>query len=471
MVTVAANLRAQVRGFIRPASSPSVPVGDTSAAASWFGQGLSKGRAADHEVDPALRRALIDQEIDAYRQALKADPAFVPARALLAGRLGDLADLETDPTRRSALRAEEFRAYEAVVQAAPGDAYAWLMIGILLGDQAEGEHEELQRAQLRQRELSAYRHGVLAAPQDAGAWLLFGTALGRTGLELPDDVATLQHLSEAVEALRKAVSADPRPPAAWTNLAANLLHLFHRAPSQKILEEATRAAEQAVATGGGRYNLASAQALAGRVTEALANLAHALSALEVPADHVRQDPDWDALRDDPRLSALLGTAGASMAHASPREELIAHLKHQPGPEQVAESTRVNEEWGKALEVLFGDIRHWLAPVVASAQIEIQDLHVEVSEGGSGIPSYVAPALRILAATGPSVAIVPRARRVVAATGRVDMSREPRGPVRPIVRFAITPPEWHLAHKRADQSWATIPLDEDSFCRTLMELLS
>ena len=73
---------------------------------------------------------------------------------------------------------------------------------------------------------------------------------------------------------------------------------------QEILHEATDCCRRAVALGAMHYNLACALALSGELDEAFDELTVSLENEEAPWLHVKNDPDLDALRDDPRYEEL-----------------------------------------------------------------------------------------------------------------------------------------------------------------------
>lgn len=73
----------------------------------------------------------------------------------------------------------------------------------------------------------------------------------------------------------------------------------------RLLKEAVQAARTGVSLGSRHYNLACALALSGQVDEALAELEHSLQAGEISAAHVKQDGDWEGLREEARFQTLL----------------------------------------------------------------------------------------------------------------------------------------------------------------------
>jgi len=56
-----------------------------------------------------------------------------------------------------------------------------------------------------------------------------------------------------------------------------------------------------------RYNLACSYALLGRKEEAFAALREAVRLGYVDAEHMREDPDLESLRDDPRFGKILAS--------------------------------------------------------------------------------------------------------------------------------------------------------------------
>jgi len=59
------------------------------------------------------------------------------------------------------------------------------------------------------------------------------------------------------------------------------------------------------------YNLACSESLSGHTADAIEHLRRAVEASEKHRADARQDPDFDAIRDDPSFEALIGKSGGS----------------------------------------------------------------------------------------------------------------------------------------------------------------
>lgn len=424
---------------------------------------------AETSADSEMRGRLLDQAIEEFRSALRSDPHLAPAHALLATCLGDRAGLERDLERRRQFVREQIDAYQHVLRIAPGDVTLLMAIGLALEEAAKLEPDPAAAARLRGEQVKAYRQAVHVDPSNGLARTVLAANLASEGSTSEDDLDALKLLVESVECARKAAELAPEQSTAWTTLAGALLSLHHRAPSRRVLEQALRAANEGVERGGWVYNRACTHALLGRRDMAFQDLQIALTRREVTPDHVRRDHDWIQYRADPRFEAIL--AGSTPpAEPSARDELIAFLSRRTS-EQNDTWSKTNENWVRSLQELIGKLEGWLAPAVErGAFAPIQRLEVEVHEGDEGRPPYRAPALRIVTRDGVGVAVVPFSRRVVAATGRVDLIREPSGPRRLIVRYAETPPDWHVVTRNEEYGWKDEPLDEDAFFRALKALL-
>ncbi len=446
------DVRALLKQGVRARPQPSGTPEPMQALRSLMEQASRSMESAEGEALGKSRSTLFEAAVEGFRRALEQAPNYTPALALMGTCLGDLAEMESDPPRRVELRSRQLDAYREVVSASPDDPALWMAIGIALGDLANLQSDSA-RQHTRSDELGAYRHAVQSAPKNALARLLLGSRLAQEGAEADEAVSALRCLMEAVEQLRVAVSLAPDQPMAWTTLGGALLHLFHRSPSQELLSEAASAADRGAKEGGGVYNRACARALLGSYQEAIEDLRTALSKREVTPEHVKRDSDWKGLRGHPEFESALAGAPRNPTRTGP-DDLIKFLRQRTPTDDAVRWQKTNEEWVEALRVLFAGIEEWLRPVVDSKEIyPLQWLSIEIQEGESDSPPYVAPVLRLLTTrAGVSVLVVPRARRVVAATGRVDMVREPAGRSKVLVRFREAPPEWYFMEKGEDGSW-------------------
>jgi hypothetical protein len=157
-----------------------------------------------------------------------------------------------------------------------------------------------------------------------------------------------------------------------------------------------------------------------------------------------------------------------------KEFLKEHAAREEGQAKAARASI--DEWRKAIEGLFGQIRGWLADSDPDGIIQIEQTDHEVREEGLG--RYRVPRLD-LRAFGKWVGIIPKARNTVAtarppqksapdrATGRVDMTDE-------LVRYILFrfPKEgggdvWLIDDLRSN---GPKPLDQQAFEAALMSYL-
>ena len=137
-------------------------------------------------------------------------------------------------------------------------------------------------------------------------------------------------------------------------------------------------------------------------------------------------------------------------------------RSEPGPEWKS----VNEEWQADVHRLMDTLSAWLAPARNQKLVEIERIQVVVSECEGD--HYHADALRIIAPNGRFVEVVPKARRVFGALGRVDVvSRQGRA-----LLARLAPNQWRFMWQDpAGGDWKDRPLDEDSFAETLRGMLA
>jgi tetratricopeptide (TPR) repeat protein/GTPase SAR1 family protein len=116
---------------------------------------------------------------------------------------------------------------------------------------------------------------------------------------------TLDRLDDAIAAYQRAIALDPKPGFSRISLAAvyRKLNLEDDAQQQLDLARPLLANEN-------EYNRACFEAICGNVDEALRLLETALAKKQPSLAWARRDPDFDAIRDDPRFRALVGLDAA-----------------------------------------------------------------------------------------------------------------------------------------------------------------
>ena len=121
----------------------------------------------------------------------------------------------------------------------------------------------------------------------------------------------------AVEAGTTIVIAGGKPgeaftPSPWERTSEGLVHF-----ANKDYEQAAEVYESFLAETPGNagflYNLACAESLLGRKEEALQHLRESVEADAVFKKNALEDPDFDAIRDDPEFSVITGQADATRA--------------------------------------------------------------------------------------------------------------------------------------------------------------
>jgi tetratricopeptide (TPR) repeat protein len=105
---------------------------------------------------------------------------------------------------------------------------------------------------------------------------------------------------------------EPFTPSPWERTSEGLVHF-----ANKDYEKAAEVYESFLAETPGNpgflYNLACAESLLGRKEEALQHLRQSVEIDAVYKKNALEDPDFDAIRDDPEFSAITGQADATRA--------------------------------------------------------------------------------------------------------------------------------------------------------------
>jgi hypothetical protein len=129
---------------------------------------------------------------------------------------------------------------------------------------------------------------------------------------------------------------------------------------------------------------------------------------------------------------------------------------EPDPKQTL------REWKTDLKRLFKDFRSWMKEAEQEGLLEIQDQEVHLEETKLG--KYVAPALRVQTPR-VGIRIIPRARYVTGARGRVDLETSTQR----LMLLRTDKHAWKFAHWGGRQ-YETTDLTEDSFWKEIGSLL-
>jgi len=143
-----------------------------------------------------------------------------------------------------------------------------------------------------------FRDACAIAPEAFDSWYLLGMCYRKLGEASRARSAGL----ECIEAVKKRVRSNPDDTRAWTMGAGVLAELGEPERATKwILRALAIDADEPII----QYNAACVYAVMGRVEESIACLEAAVGRAGISADWVRNDPDLDSVRQDPRCEAIL----------------------------------------------------------------------------------------------------------------------------------------------------------------------
>ncbi len=151
------------------------------------------------------------------------------------------------------------------------------------------------------------------------------------------------------------------------------------------------------------------------------------------------------------------------------DRLLEHLKQIRAPMADEQQWRQKiQEWVDDFAARLAEIKAWLRPLLKDPgnpdrPLEWEDLKVLVVEGDH--EAYSAPGARLICPRGRYVEIVPKARHVFKATGRVDLvSRKGR-----VLLARFGPRKWSFVWPDEDE-WRSAELSADSLAKVLEEML-
>jgi tetratricopeptide (TPR) repeat protein len=202
--------------------------------------------------------------------------------------------------------AEALELYERAVVLNPHAGWYWLQLahGAALLRRFERGEAAARRAIALQEESFSGQQGV----QIVGAYMRLGHVLALQGraAEAADAFASeLGFLERVDHALRSRITIELQ-----TRLGAAQIELGERERGEAALRTALESFARRVAHGADdpftRYYAAAAHALRGAADEALASLERAVAGLPAfTRARLRIEPEWHALRSDPRFQALV----------------------------------------------------------------------------------------------------------------------------------------------------------------------
>jgi tetratricopeptide (TPR) repeat protein len=146
-----------------------------------------------------------------------------------------------------------------------------------------------------------WREGIRVAPDDYQLPLMVGMIYRKQG-RTPEREATQRR---GVEIARKHLEANPEDARAMYLAAGALLDLGRSDECRALLDRALHLAKGEPSV---LYNAACVYARSGEPERALEALAACFKVGWGNRDWIAHDPDFDAIRDDPRFQALVATA-------------------------------------------------------------------------------------------------------------------------------------------------------------------
>lgn len=136
-------------------------------------------------------------------------------------------------------------------------------------------------------------------------------------------------------------------------------------------------------------------------------------------------------------------------------------RQQAGLES-GEPDDLREEWLRAVGSLLRRIRGWLADAESRRLLHVEQDTATIEEERLG--TYSAPMLHVQT-PGVSVRIVPSARIVIGARGRVDFET----PASRVMLLRTADQKWEF-REPSPSGWRVMPLDEGSFWTVMDSLL-
>jgi hypothetical protein len=148
---------------------------------------------------------------------------------------------------------------------------------------------------------------------------------------------------------------------------------------------------------------------------------------------------------------------------SAKTTVLESLRRQKELAETEDAQTLRNEWLADLKALIDQLKGWLAEAIDQKLLTIKEERTVIREERIG--SYYAPNLTIVAPSGFSVQITPKARFVAGAEGRVDLE----SPAIKEILVRNKAGQWQLAEP-SNNGWTFRSLTEESFWVALGRLI-
>ena len=192
---------------------------------------------------------------------------------------------------------EAMEKYEKAITIKPDDHEAFNNWGNALYELAKIKNDP----GLFEEAIEKYEKAITIKPDYHEAFYNWGNVLSNLA-EINNDSGLFE---EAIENYEKTIKLKPDYHEAFYNWGSALSSLYHKSKDPSLLEQMLEKAKAAYELGGGGYNLACAYALKKDKENAFKYLEESLEKKQISLQHVKEDNDWDAYREDPDFIALL----------------------------------------------------------------------------------------------------------------------------------------------------------------------
>jgi len=147
-----------------------------------------------------------------------------------------------------------------------------------------------------------------------------------------------------------------------------------------------------------------------------------------------------------------------------RQAVLESLEQMKRLTESEDTARIRSAWLQSIKDLFVKFEGWLQTARDRDLLQVRRGEVALSEERLG--DYSAPGLTIAIPGGLTISIVPRARFVAGASGRVDFHFPPRE----AALLQRTNGDWEFAILDDRLGYRMVPLNEESFWMTIGKLI-
>jgi tetratricopeptide (TPR) repeat protein len=251
------------------------------------------------------RKILYLNAITKLEQAVKLNPTKYEALYSWGISLMHLAENELDKAKED-LYNEAINLFEKSIKIYPYYHEAYYSLGNVLTELSEN-HDSMDKIELIRKAINMYNKVVEINPNSYRAYVNWGNIILKLA-EINDGEIAKDFYNQAFEKYQKAIDIKSdliEPYNNWAVVLVDLAKKTNGKVAEEMYQKAFEMYKKAISYGAGSYNLSCLFAIKGEKTKALELLKSCLEKKEISPEEIKNDNDWDLLKNDVEFQNLL----------------------------------------------------------------------------------------------------------------------------------------------------------------------